>query len=390
MARHVNFNDLEDVPVTHEDLPAVVRAARRADQRKGPTLTVVPQLPPAPEPEVDPVEWPEATFLGEWTRGAFEVVDLPRLPWARPETPVVPAPVIAPAPVLVAPPTPSPIPAPEASVPVQPPAVVEDTIEEMGTRPAWHVIRVIATAWSVLQLGIVATGAYHFAGLWLGAVLALLIVGTSWALGLPGVARLAHEAGADKAMRLLHGVIALAILQAGFVAYYMHQAPHDDSTLAAREAHGAFQVEVWAPTVKAVETARGVLAGIDYRLVQECARGGCKSKAAVIEAEKARAMQELATAEAKRDALAAYFGVLPDNADAIHANDVAAAAVAGVSTPARSEYVEPDLLRPYYRLAAADPFAVLSFALALLFDGVGIVLQMMQHVILHRRHRGAQ
>jgi hypothetical protein len=287
-------------------------------------------------------------------------------------------------PAVELPPVPAPVVVPvEPTLPVV--AAEPDDIEEMATRPAWRVIRVTATAWSVIQLGIVGVGAYYFAGPYLGAALAVLIVGTSWALGLPGIARLAQDAGAGRAMVALHALIALAILQSGFVAYFMHQAPHDDRTLLAREAHAALQSEVWAPAVAAVEEASGVVTGIDFRLQAECARKKCGAKAEAIEAEKAVAMADMATKEARRDALAPYFGHLPDDPAAIHANDVEAAAVAGRPTPARSTYVEPDLLRPYYRLLAGDPFALLSLVLAALFDGVGIVLQVVQHVILHRR-----
>lgn len=276
-----------------------------------------------------------------------------------------------------------------AAAPAETPApiveVESDGIDELTPGTAWRVIRGVATAWAVIQLGIVALGASYFAGSVLGCALALLIVGTSWALGLPGVSRLAHKAGAGAAMLLLHALIALAIADAGFVAYFMHQAPNDDATLLARQAHGEFQAEVWKPVVDEVETLKGKVSGIEYRHQAECGRLKCGPKAELIEAEQAVAMTALAAAEARRDALAPFFTTVPETAAAIHANDVAAAGVAGRTAPPRAAYVEPDLLRPYFRLASADAFALLSFALAAMFDGVGIVLQLVQHIILHRR-----
>lgn len=146
----------------------------------------------------------------------------------------------------------------------------------------------------------------------------------------------------------------------------------------ARDAHAEFEAAVYAPLVEAARSADVAADEAEGNCADESSagRGGrgplARELCKVARTERAKAD----AAAAARDALTPYFAaeVSSMKPEAIHANDVAAAGAAGVSAPARGDYVEVAILRPVNGVAGGHPAAIVGLGLALLIDLVGGVL----------------
>jgi hypothetical protein len=353
--RTVNFDNLVPFGVD-EDMPAAVTRKPRGSADAAPKKTRRPHRPKRVDTETgqlipgscyDPVS-PEA---GHWRLNVRRVAA-----W-RAELAVVPE-LDEPTRLF----------APSAPAPVA---------HGLNDRHAHRAHVALSVGFHAYEWVATAAGTSIALGWALGVPLATLVICTSFALSMGVGAHMKWR------RRFLMVALNVGIVFAGFIAGYNHQAPADDANLRAREAHARFESEVWVPAQLAARTAEAQVKGLADRLEAECSRDYCGPKAAEVETEKAEAEVEAAPLVLQRDALAPYFENAPTDPAALHANDVAAAAKAGVPAPARSDYVEPALLLPFNRLAQGDPFAWFALMLALFFDLPGLVLS-------SGLHRGTQ
>lgn len=383
MARHVNFTNL-GVSVDNEDLPAVVRAARRADDRAHLTLvqpaSAPVEAPVAPNPK--PRRRKARTVSASDWRAQLEDREIPRsfAPTAAS------APVIAPALAPVAPPTPSPIPAPEASVPAQTPAASKTRVVSLDPNVRFTFSHGLALMVVVFH-AVTWVGFIRFMGVafpwaesdWAIRLLSVAVPTVSvWGVFALLAGLGAHELKGWRWAAI--GALSLFNLYGSFSGWESEFAGHGADTEMARAAHREFRGVVLHTLEAEAEAAqmafRTAQRELDDEIQGKASTPGDGPKAQRLRAGVNEAHSAAEAAKAKVDRLAPYFSDDVFGLSPLEMWDRAnlAAAAVGKTPPPRDAYYEIPYLAPLFALGRSSTAAWIALAFAFFFDGVGILL----------------
>jgi hypothetical protein len=267
----------------------------------------------------------------------------------------------------VAPPTPSPLPAPEASGPRTLRLDAGFRVEEFS---------------AILAMVLVC-----HAATWIGAMVGFsTFLPLAVAIGIPTITvwfGLALIAGlGEKSLGWVRRPIIVAFtivnVYGSFYAWNDLMAGHGAETEMARAAHREFRAQVFAPLDAVALDTEATATAAERKCEDESSqkRGGYGIRARLLcdEARDLRAAADAATA--KRDALASHFG---DDVFAMAPAEMwdhaaLAAGTANVEAPLREMYVEVPLLRAIDDLAAGKTAAIVALLAAMLIDLAGILL----------------